>query len=275
VRNGVLAIDPTARVAPNAVIGADVSIGPYCVVGPDVAIGDGCKLVANVHLAGHTTIGANTAIYPFTSLGTPPQSVHYRGGATSLVIGANCQIRESVTINTGTEDGGGVTTVGDECFMMAGSHVGHDCHVGNHVVFANNAVIGGHCEIGDHVFLGGQAAVHQRVRVGEGVMIAGYTALRDDAVPFGYVLHPIGRLVGLNIIGMRRRGIKRESIQAVRAAYKMLFEGEGKFADRIERVAAEHGAVAEVAKMVAFLRAAKRPVMMTSPRGAHSADAGD
>src|SRR2546423_3653425 len=265
----MLAIDPTTSVAPSATIGTDVEIGPYCVIGPNVVIGDGCKLVAHVHVVGHTTIGRDTAIYPFASLGTPPQSVHYRGGPTRLSIGARCQIRESVTVNTGTEDGGGITTVGDDCFMMVGSHVGHDCHVGNHVIFANNAVIGGHCEVGDHGFLRGHAAVLQRVRVGESVMVAGYGGLREDVIPFGYVMHPFGRLTGVNLIGMRRRGIKREAIHAVRAAYAALFKGGDRFADRIERVEAELGGIAEVAKIIAFLRSAKRPIMMATPRGSH------
>jgi UDP-N-acetylglucosamine acyltransferase len=265
----VLAIDSSARIAPSAVIGADVTIGPYCVIGPHVAIADGCQLVAHVHVTGHTTIGPETTIYPFASLGTPPQSVHYRGGPTTLVIGAKCQIRENVTINTGTEDGGGITTVGDNCFLMAESHIAHDCHVGNNVVFANNAVIGGHSEIGDYVFLGGHAAVLQRVRVGESVMVAGYGGLREDVIPFGYVMHPFGRLMGLNLIGMRRRGIKRESIHAARAAYKILFKGEGSFSRRIDQVAAEFGEVEEVGKIVGFLRSAKRPVMMATPRGSH------
>src|SRR5689334_18456034 len=138
----MLAIDPTARVAPSAVIGANVEIGPYCVIGPNVAIGDRCKLVAHVHLTGHTAIGPDCTIYPFASLGTPPQSVRYRGGPTRLSVGARCQIRESVTVNIGTEDGGGITTIGDDCFLMTGAHVGHDCHVGNKVNFANNAVLG-------------------------------------------------------------------------------------------------------------------------------------
>src|ERR1700758_4539132 len=113
------AIDPTARLAPGAAIGAGASIGPYCVLGPDVVVGEGCRLVAHVHVTGHTTIGARTVIYPFASLGTPPQSVKYRGGATRLIIGADCDIRENVTMNIGTEDGGGVTSVGDRCFFMA------------------------------------------------------------------------------------------------------------------------------------------------------------
>jgi UDP-N-acetylglucosamine acyltransferase len=198
--------------------------------------------------------------------------VHYRGAPTKLTIGARCQIREGVTVNIGTEDGGGITTVGDDCFLMAGSHVAHDCHVGNHVVFANNAVIGGHVEIGDYVFLGGQAAVLQRVRVGESVMVAGYTALREDAVPFGYVLHPIGRLVGLNVVGMRRRGFSRDTIKAIRATYQALFDSdeELKFSDRLDQAETAHGAVPEVARMLSFLRAAKKPVMMTRPRGSNS-----
>src|ERR1700723_4244858 len=126
-----MAIDPTARVADGARVGDGVEIGPYCMVGPDVQLGDGVRLIAHVHIAGVTTIGEGTVVYPFASLGTPPQSVHYRGGPTKLVVGADCDLRESVTMNTGTEDGGGVTRVGDRCFLMVGSHVGHDCQVGN------------------------------------------------------------------------------------------------------------------------------------------------
>jgi UDP-N-acetylglucosamine acyltransferase len=263
----VLAIDPTARVSPSAVIGSDVKIGPYCVVGPNVAIGDGCELVAQVHLTGHTTIGPGTIIYPFASLGTPPQSVHYHGGPTRLTIGAKCQIRESVTINTGTENGGAVTTVGDGCFLMVGSHVAHDCHVGNNVVFANNAVIGGHCKVGDYTFLGGHCAVHQFTRLGESAMVAGYSAVREDVIPYGYVLYPVARLAGINVVGMRRRGVSRAGIGAVRAAYEALFEGEGEFSARIDKVEAEHAGVPEVAKIIAFLRSAKRPIMMTELRG--------
>src|SRR5215467_7853640 len=137
-------IDSSARIEAGAKIGKDVSIGPYCTVGAHVSIGDGCRLIAHVNLSGHTTIGPRTVIYPFASLGTPPQSVSYRGEPTRLVVGAECDIRENVTMNIGTEKGGGITTVGDRCFFMVGSHVAHDCHVGNRVTFANNAVLGGH-----------------------------------------------------------------------------------------------------------------------------------
>ena len=269
----MLAIDPTARIAPSAVIGANVEVGPYCVIGPHVAVGDNCRLVAHVHLAGHTTIGPDCTIYPFSSLGTPPQSVRYRGGPTRLTVGARCQIRESVTINIGTEDGGGITTVGDDCFLMTGAHVGHDCHIGNNVNFANNAVLGGHCEVGDYVFLGGHCAVHQFTRIGESAMISGYSALSDDVIPFGFVLHAIGRLVGLNIIGMRRRGVSKENIRAVQRAYAILFEGEGEFVPRIDNVEAELGSVPEVARIIAFIRAkGRRPIMLNKVRGRRTGD---
>jgi UDP-N-acetylglucosamine acyltransferase len=270
----VLAIDPTARIAPTAVIGADVEVGPYCVIGPNVAIGDGCKLVAHVHIAGHTTIGPGCAIYPFTSLGTPPQSVHYKGGPTKLVIGARCQIRESVTINIGTEDGGGITIVGDDCFLMTGAHVGHDSQIGRNVIIANNTMLGGHCHVGDYVFLGGHCAIHQNVRIGESAMIAGFSAFADDVIPFGFVLEPVARLGGMNVVGMRRRGIGKEAIRAVQQAYVSLFEREGEFAARIEKTEQEFGNVPEVARIIAFLRAARRrPIMLAKVRGRRDADA--
>jgi len=269
----MLAIDPTARVAPSAVIGTNVEIGPYCVIGPHVAIGEDCRLVAHVHLTGHTTIGPGCAIYPFASLGTPPQSVHYRGEPTRLTVGARCQIRESVTVNIGTQGGGGHTVIGDDCFLMVGSHVGHDCQVGKNVIFANNAVLGGHVEVEDYVFIGGHCAVHQFTRIGESAMISGYSALSDDVIPFGFVLHAIGRLVGVNIIGMRRRGVSRDGIRAVQRAYALLFEGEGEFAPRIDQVEAELGRVPEVAKIMAFIRTkGRRPIMLSKVRGRRADD---
>lgn len=256
------AIDPNARVETGAVIGQGASIGPFCVIGPNAVIGDGCRFMSHVHVTGHTTIGARTTVYPFTSLGTPPQSVRYRGGATRLVIGADCEVREHVTMNTGTEDGGGLTKVGDRCLFMVGAHVGHDCDVGNDVTFANSAVLGGHVSVGDHVFFGGHTAMHQFVRVGEGAMIAGMTAARDDIIPFGFALGQTGALVGLNIVGLKRRGVSRADMHRLRRAYRSLFFAPGRFADRVEAVAVEFDGDPVVGKIVAFIRAgASRPVM--------------
>jgi len=271
------AIDPTARVDKGAVIGPNVSIGPYCIVGPNVALGEGCRLLGNVHVTGHTTIGPRTVIYPFASLGTPPQSVRYRGGPTRLTVGADCDIREGVTMNIGTEDGNGVTTVGDRCFLMVGAHVGHDCIVGNDVTFANNAALGGHVVVGNHVFFGGQSAIHQFVRIGEGAMIAGLSGAAGDVIPFGFALGtPIGELAGLNIIGLRRRGMSRADMHRLRRAYRLLFFGEGHFAERIDAVSREYKNDPIVGRIVAFIRdGGSRPLMKARPLRDGSAAGGD
>jgi UDP-N-acetylglucosamine acyltransferase len=261
-------IDPTARVAGTADIAADAEIGPFCVIGPQVKIGAGVKLVSHVNVAGVTEIGAGTLVHPFASLGGPPQSVHYKGEPTRLVIGSNCQIRESVTANTGTVGGGGVTTIGDNCFLMAGTHVAHDCHLGHNVIFANNSVIGGHVEIGENVFLGGHCAVHQFVRIGENAMIGGFSAVKEDVIPYGYVVDPMGRLGGINVVGMKRRGFSKADLHVVRRAFLDMFEGgEGTFAERVEKVAASPGRTPAVDKIVAFIRGGKRPIMMARKRG--------
>ena len=266
------AIDPTARIERGAQIGQDVSIGPYCVVGPHVAIADGCRLVAHVHVTGHTAIGPRTVIYPFASLGTPPQSVKYRGGPTRLVIGADCDLREGVTVNTGTEDDRGVTEVGDRCFMMVGSHVGHDCRVGSDVTFANNVVLGGHVTIGDFVMLGGQAAVRQFVRIGEGAMVVGLSGVRADVIPFGLVQGPLANLIGLNVVGMRRRGASKADIHRLRQVYEALFFGAGTFRERLDKIAASDRGPQLVDKVIAFIRAGSRPLTMAVRRADTSED---
>jgi UDP-N-acetylglucosamine acyltransferase len=234
--------------------------------------------VAHVHVTGHTSIGPGTVVYPFASLGMPPQSTGYRGGPTRLVIGAHCDIREGVTINTGTEDDRGVTEVGDHCFMMAGSHVGHDCRVGVRVTFANNAVLGGHVSVGDRVFLGGQAAVHQFVRIGEGAMIGGLSGVRYDVVPFGYAVGQLANLAGLNVVGLRRSGYSRSDMHRLRQAYRELFEGEAPFKERAELLARAFADDPLVGKLVAFIQAdAKRPLTLPgrAVRGERPGDHGD
>jgi UDP-N-acetylglucosamine acyltransferase len=267
------AIDPTARIEPGAVIGHNASIGPYCVIGPHVELGDGCKLLAHVHVAGHTTIGPRTVVYPFASLGTPPQSVKYRGGPTRLVIGAECEIREGVTVNTGTEDDRGITEVGDRCCLMVGSHIGHDCKVGNDVIFANNVVLGGHVTIGDFAVFGGQAAVRQFVRIGEGAMVVGLSGVRADVIPFGLVQGPLADLIGLNVVGMRRRGSSKADIHRLRQAYEAMFFGAGTFRERLDHVAAQNGADPLVGKVIAFIRAGSRPLTMAIRRASTDEDA--
>ena len=252
-------VDPSARVEATA-IGSNVTIGPYCTVGPHVTLGEGCRLVAHVNLTGHTSVGPRTVIHPFASLGSPPQSVHYRGEPTRLVVGADCDIRENVTMSVGTEDGGGVTEVGDRCFFMVGSHVGHDCKVGSNVVLANNVLLGGHVIVGDHANFGGGVAVRQFVRIGEGAMIVGLSGVRADIIPFALAQGPLANLVGLNVIGMRRRGIAKFDIHRYREVYQDLFFGNGVFRQRFERIAKAYGSDPLVGKLIDFVRVGKRPL---------------
>lgn len=266
-------IDPSARIEAGAKIGKDVSIGPYCTVGAHVSIGDGCRLIAHVSVTGHTVIGPRTVIHPFASLGSPPQSVSYRGGPTRLIVGADCDIRENVTMNTGTEDGGGVTEVGERCFFMVGTHVAHDCKVGNNVVFANNVLLAGHVSVADHVVFGGAVAVRQFVRIGEGAMIVGLSGARADVIPYGMAHGALAKLIGLNVVGMRRRGASRADIQRVRAAYQVLFFGDGEFRARVDKVAGESSADPLIGKIIEFIRGGKRPLTMAVKRSEADEDA--
>jgi len=263
------AIDATARVADGAHIGDGVEIGPYCLVGPDVELKDGVRLLSHVNVTGATTIGEGTVVYPFASLGTAPQSVHYRGEPTKLVIGPHCQIREGVTMNIGTVSGGGITRVGARGFFMVSSHVGHDCDIGDEVTFANNAVAGGHVSIGHNVFIGGNSAIHQSCRVGEGAMVGGVSGVPTDIVPFGFALGQRAALVGLNVVGLRRRSVSRADLQRLRQAYRALFEGEGVFAERIDKVASAFADNPLVQEAIVFIRAGgKRPLMHPAARPA-------
>lgn len=266
-------IDSTARVAEGARIGAGATIGPYCIIGPDVQIGEGCELIAQVHVSGHTSIGPRTKVHPFAALGQPPQSVHYRGEPTRLEIGADCVIRESVTMNIGTVGGGGLTRVGDRGFFMAYAHIGHDCLVGNDVVFANSATLGGHCVVGDFVFMGGLSAAHQFVRIGAQAMIGGLSGIRGDVIPYGLVNGQHATLEGLNVVGMRRRKFTRERLHRVRAAYRDLFFGPGHFADRLAHVAARDDLDPAAREIVDFIQLdSKRSLCMPETRGAVSND---
>jgi len=246
-------IDPTARVEDGAVIGDGTVVGPYCIIGPDAVIGENCQLISHVQVMGHTKVGAGCVISPFVALGGAPQDLSYKGEPTRLEIGAACVLREGVTMNIGTMKGGGLTRVGERGFFMNNSHVGHDCFVGNDVIFATSATLGGHCEIGDFVYIGGLSAVHQFTRVGPQVMVGGVCGVRGDVIPFGLVNGQYAVLEGLNIIGMKRRKFTRERLATVRGFYQKLFHGPGIFAERLESVqplASEDPAIAEILKFI-------------------------
>lgn len=247
-------IHPTAIVESGARLGLGVIVGPYCTVGPDVVLEDECRLISHVAVAGRTTIGPRTTIYPFASIGMPPQDLKYKGEPSRLAIGADNVIREHVTMNTGTEGGGMLTRIGDNGLFMVGAHVAHDCVVGNHVIFANNATLGGHVVVDDYAIIGGLAAVHQFCRVGAHAIIGGVSAVVQDVIPYGSASGDRARLIGLNIVGLRRRNFSRTDIQALRTAYRLLFAEEGTLAERIDDVAQMYSDNDAVMDIVAFMR---------------------
>jgi len=248
-------IHATAFVAEGAHLGEGVNIGPFCVIGENVSIGAGTRLRSHVVIEGHTEIGENCQIFPFASLGHAPQDLRYKGEDTTLKIGSGNIIREYVSMNRGTPEGNGVTTVGSDGMFMTGSHVAHDCTVGSQVVFANNATIGGHCEVGDFAILGGLCAVHQMVRIGRYAFIGGLAGVEYDVIPYGSVLGNRAYLGGLNIVGLKRRGISREAIHNLRRAYRLIFFGEGTLTERVEKVVEGFQDDEAVQEITAFIRA--------------------
>lgn len=249
-------IHPTAIIGPHVTLAGTVSIGPYCVVEGTVRIGAGTRLVSHVSIGGNTTIGEQCTIYPFASLGHAPQDLKYKGEDSQLIIGDATTIREHVTMNPGTQTGVMITRVGSRCLFMVGSHVAHDCQVGNQVILANNATLGGHVEVGDHAIIGGLAAVHQFVRIGPHAIIGGMSGVEHDVIPFGSVLGERANLAGLNLVGLKRRGFERDTIHALRNAYKMLFEDStGTLAERSERTRDQFGQIREVQEILAFVDA--------------------
>jgi UDP-N-acetylglucosamine acyltransferase len=247
-------IHPTAIVAPGARLAEDVAVGPYCVIGENVSLAAGVILKSHVTIDGRTTIGERTRIFPFASIGFEPQDLKYDGEPSSLEIGHDNKIREHVTINTGTAGGGMVTRVGDNCLLMVGAHVAHDCQIGNHVIMANNATLAGHVVVEDYALLGGLSAVHQFVRIGRYAMIGGMSGVERDVIPYGQVMGDRARLYGLNIIGMQRRGFSRDEIQGLRSAYNCLFGDGGTLSERVDQVAQRFGGIGPVDDLVAFIR---------------------
>jgi len=248
-------IHPTAIVDPSASIADSVVIGPYCLVGGDVVLGEGVELISHVVVEGRTTIGANTRIFPFASIGHRPQDLKYHGEPSTLEIGGGNQIREYVTIQPGTEGGGMVTKVGDNCLFMASAHVAHDCILGDNVIMANNATLAGHVTIGEFAFLGGLSAVHQFARIGKHAMIGGMSGVEADVIPFGVVMGNRATLNGLNIVGLKRRGFSRDDIHTLRNAYRLLFAPEGTLQERLSDVEEQFKDNAVVMDIVGFIRA--------------------
>ncbi|MCZ0961170.1 acyl-ACP--UDP-N-acetylglucosamine O-acyltransferase [Paracoccus benzoatiresistens] len=228
-------IHPSAVIEDGAQIGAGVRIGPFCVVGPKVRLADGVVLKSHVAITGDTTVGEDTVVFPFASIGEVPQDLKFKGEDVRLEIGARNRIREYVTMNPGTEGGGGVTRIGNDGLFMAGCHVGHDCQLGDRVILVNNASLAGHCHLDDDVIVGGLSGVHQWVRIGRGAMIGAVTMVTADVIPYGMVQGPRGHLDGLNLVGLKRRGASRADIHELRDMLDKL--GGGSFRDTARHLA--------------------------------------
>jgi UDP-N-acetylglucosamine acyltransferase len=260
-------IHPSAIIEDGAKLGEGVRIGPNCFIGGHVSLGDGCELVSHAVVTGHTSIGPRTRIFPFSSIGHAPQDLKYKGEASTLLIGADCLIREGVTMNPGTQGGRMTTTVGDRCTFMANSHVGHDCRVSHHVIFSNNVMLAGHCTVGEFAILGGGAAVIQFARVGAHSFLGGMSGLENDLIPYGMALGNRAHLSGLNIVGMQRRGFSRTDIHDLRRAYRLLFADEGTLMERVEDVAQEFGGHPIVLEIIEFIRAGGKRSICTPRDG--------
>lgn len=264
-------IHPTAIIEPGAQIGDNVSIGAYCFVGAEVELGDGVDLKSHAVVARRTRIGPNTHIFPFASVGHQPQDLKFAGESSELVIGANTVIREHATLNPGTAGGGLITRVGNNCLIMVGAHVAHDCQIGNHAILTNNATLGGHVNVAEHAIIGGMSAVHQFVRIGAHAMVGGMTGVENDVIPYGSVVGNRAYLSGLNIVGLKRRGFSRDDIHRLRNAYRLLFAQEGTQQERMDDVAELFADSAVVMDIIAFMRADSSRAMCQPKLGSATA----
>lgn len=248
-------IHPTAVVSDDVTLGEGVRIGPFCVVEGEIALDDGVELVSHVALAGRSRIGARTRVFPFASIGHPPQDTKYKGELSRLEIGQDCTIREHVTVNPGTEGGGMLTTVGDGCLLMTGAHIAHDCHVGDHVIIVNNVLLGGHVEVDDWAIVGGMTAVHQFVKIGKHAMVGGASALGTSVIPYGLARGNLARLDGLNLVGLKRRNFSRDEISTLRRAYRFLFGPEGTMEEKVADAEKLFQGEAGVDDIIGFMKA--------------------
>jgi len=253
-------IDKISIVDKKAKISKNVKIGPYTVIGPNVEIEEDVEIFSHVNISGNTRIGKGTKIYPFASIGSDPQDLKFQGEKNSLIVGEKNTIREYVTINPGTEGGGGLTKIGNNCLFMISSHVAHDCFVGNNVVIANNVPLGGHAIIEDGVIIGGNSAVQQFTRIGRMAMIGGMTGVLNDVIPFGLSFGNRNYLKGLNLIGLRRNKYENKDILELSEAYKKIFLS-GNLHENVSRINGEYKTNDLVKEVTSFiLKDKKRPI---------------
>lgn len=260
-------VHPSSIVEDGAVIGENVKIGPFCHIGPKVLLSDDVELLSHVVVTGRTSVGKGSKIFPQAVIGADSQSVHHSAVDTALIIGANCTIREGVTMNTGTVEYGGQTVVGDNNLFLAYSHVAHDCRLGNNIILSNNVMLAGHVTVEDRAILGGGCAVHQFTRVGRQAFIGGLSAVSYDVIPYGMLNGNPGVLSGLNVVGMTRAGIDRATIHVVRRAYKQIFEGPESIRANAAAIRDEYADCAPVVEILDFIAAESDRALSSPQRG--------
>ena len=250
-------IHDTAIISETSKLGDNVEIGAYSIIGPNVKISNNTKIHSHVNITGNTSIGSGNEIFPFSSIGTPPQDLKYKGEKNSLIIGDNNKFREYVNINPGTEQGGGVTKIGNNNLFMVYCHVAHDCTVSNNIVLANNVQVGGHVSIQNNAIIGGSCALHQFSRIGESSMIGGMTGVLSDVIPFGLSLGNRNSLAGLNLIGLRRAKVSNENIKIIQEAYNTIFKSAN-FRSNIENLNSDIKKNQFVSKIIDFINSDKK-----------------
>ncbi len=254
-------IDPSAIVSQKAEVGEGVSIGPYCIIGDHVKIGNHCKIVSHVTIVGDTEIGDHCVFSPFSSIGSIPQDLKFKGEKTKLKIGKNNTFREFITLNVGTSGGGGITSIGDHNFFMAYSHIAHDCHISHNTIFANAATLAGHVEVDDYATIGAFSGIHQHCRIGKHSFIGGYSVITQDALPYILSVGNRAKSHGVNIIGLQRKGFQKEVIEALKKAYMIIFRSKLLLKEALDKVESELGSFEEIRYFCSFIRNSKRGVI--------------
>jgi UDP-N-acetylglucosamine acyltransferase len=253
-------IHPTAIVSPNAQLGSNVKVGPYSLIGEQVTIHDDVEVAGHVVIAGPCEIGSGTVIYPFASIGQPPQDLKFKGEETRLIVGERNVIREYVTMNRGTSNGGGLTTVGAHNLFMVQAHIAHDCHVGSHCVFANAGTLAGHVTVADHATIGAYSAVHQFCRVGQHAFIGGFSVVVKDALPFARTVGNHAQCYGANVLGLRRKGFSNETIRHIQHAFHLLLSSKLNTTQALARLRAEMTGIPEIDYLIQFIATSERGV---------------
>ena len=261
IQNPSSQIHPTAVISAGAQIGRECVIGPYAIIGEEVILGNRVRIDGHCVIDGRTRIGGESHLFPFVSIGLPPQDLKFTGEQTETEIGSRTRIREFVTVHRGTAGGGGITRIGDDCFLMAQAHVAHDCLIGNNVIMANAATLAGHVLVADGANIGAYSGVHQFCRVGREAYIGGYSVVVKDALPFALTVGNHAKCYGLNKVGMRRRGYSRETLDALHHAFHLLLSAKLNTSQAIERIRAEITNVAEVDELIQFVETSQRGVV--------------